>query len=62
MCGKRNLQSKTKDREGRQVARDWDAEEARLAAVEEQHLVAEFADKLSHNVGLVGFLYNLLQT
>lgn len=50
-----DLQGKTKDRDGKQIARDWDAEEARLAAVEEQHLVAEFADKLSHNVGLVSF-------
>ena len=52
------MQGKTKDKEGKQVARDWDAEEAQLAAVEEQHLVAEFADKLSHNVGLVSIEYN----
>ena len=55
MCLKSQLQGKKKDQEGKQVARDWAAEEEQLAAVEEQHLVAEFADKLSHNVGLVSF-------
>ena len=56
------MQGKTKHPSGKQVPRDWDAEEAQLAAVEEQHLVAEFADKLSHNVGLVSIECNFLHS
>ena len=50
-----SFQGKSKDLDGKQIARDWEAEEARLAAVEEQHLVAEFADNALSQFGVGTF-------